>query len=85
MTSAPMSGWPGAATRPTHPTPPTGGRTGLLVGPGGDFAAIGAAADAAGFDAFYRRCRAVTEPLWPTLLQPLRTRSRGPRARAGRR
>ena len=57
------------------PHPADGGRTGLLVGPGGDFGTIGAGADAAGFDAFYRRCRAVTEPLWPTLLQPLRTRS----------
>ena len=57
------------------PDPATGGRTGLLVGPGGDFASVGAAADVEGFDAFYRLCRAVTQPLWPTLTQPLRTRS----------
>ena len=57
------------------PDPATGGHTGLLVGPGGSFDAIGAADDAPGFDEFYRRCRTVTEPLWPTLLEPLRTRS----------
>jgi phytoene dehydrogenase-like protein len=57
------------------PDPSTAGRTGLLVGPGGHFDSIGAADDAHGFDEFYRRCRAVTLPLWPTLLQPLRTRS----------
>ena len=56
------------------PDPATGGRTGLLVGPGGSFDAIGAGGDARGFDEFYRRCRTVTQPLWPTLLQPLRTR-----------
>ena len=57
------------------PDPSTGGRTGLLLGPGGHFGAIGAAADAHGFEQFYRRCRAVTQRLWPTLVQPLRTRS----------
>lgn len=57
------------------PDPSTGGRTGLLVGPGGRFESIGAGADVDGFDAFYRRCRAVTQRLWPTLVQPLRTRS----------
>jgi phytoene dehydrogenase-like protein len=58
------------------PDPATGGRTGLLVGPHSrdTFAAIGAAGDEQGFAAFYRRCRLVTEPLWPTLTQPLPTR-----------
>ncbi len=45
------------------PDPATAGRTGLLIGD--------VPADAA---AFYRRCRLVTERLWPTLLEPLRTR-----------
>lgn len=71
------------------PDPATAGRSGLLVGPNGagTFAAIGAAADEHGFDAFYRRCRLVTERLWPTLLEPLRTRQQARRAvvdRAGR-
>jgi phytoene dehydrogenase-like protein len=57
------------------PDPATGGRSGLLIGPDGDtFAALGAAGDAQGFADFYRRCRLVTERLWPTLLEPLRTR-----------
>jgi len=60
------------------PDPATGGRTGLLIGAATDtldtFAAIGAAGDAPGFAEFYQRCRSVTEPLWPTLLEPLRTR-----------
>lgn len=57
------------------PDPATGGRSGLLIGPPADtFAAIGAAADAQGFADFYRRCRLVTERLWPTLLEPLPTR-----------
>ncbi len=66
------------------PHPSTGGRFGLLIdahgarGPGA-FAAIGAAGDAAGFGAFYRRCRLVTERLWPTLLEPLRTRDQARR------
>jgi phytoene dehydrogenase-like protein len=55
------------------PDPSTGGRTGLLVGPGGSFDTIGAGADRAGFDDFYRRCRLVTQRLWPTLMEPLRT------------
>jgi len=55
------------------PDPATGGRTGLLVGPGGSFDSVGAGADRAGFDEFYRRCRLVTQRLWPTLLQPLQT------------
>ncbi len=61
------------------PQPANGGRCGLLIGsPGGrtadTFAAIGAAGDERGFAAFYRRCRLVTQPLWPTLTEPLRTR-----------
>jgi phytoene dehydrogenase-like protein len=62
------------------PQPATGGRCGLLIGSGGySFAAIGAAADVRGFDAFYRRCRLITERLWPTLLEPLRTREQARR------
>ncbi|ORA53129.1 hypothetical protein BST22_10830 [Mycolicibacterium chubuense] len=57
------------------PDPGTGGRTGLLVGPESTFGAVGAATDEAGFDEFYRRCRAVTTHVWPTLTEPLRTRS----------
>ncbi len=50
------------------PDPATAGRTGLLIGrPPADVAA------------FYRRCRLVTEPLWPTLLEPLRTREQARR------
>jgi len=61
------------------PHPAVGGRTGLLVGSQGAvspdrFAAIGAAGDTRGYAEFYRRCRLVTERLWPTLLEPLRTR-----------
>ncbi|MGH3594652.1 MAG: phytoene desaturase family protein [Mycobacterium sp.] len=56
------------------PDPATAGQTGLLVGPYATFAAIEAAADEPAFAAFYRRCRLVTERLWPTLLEPLRTR-----------
>ena len=64
------------------PSPATGGRSGLLVGSDGadsTFAAIGAAGDAPGFAAYYRRCRVVTERLWPTLLEPLRTREQARR------
>ncbi|GJJ17718.1 MULTISPECIES: phytoene desaturase family protein [Mycolicibacterium] len=57
------------------PDPATGGRTGLLIGTESTFDTIGAAADEAGFAEFYRRCGLVTGPIWPTLLQPLRTRS----------
>lgn len=60
------------------PDPSTNGRTGLLIGIEPDsaaFAAIGAEADAAGFAQFYRRAGIVTERLWPTLLEPLRTRT----------
>lgn len=65
------------ATRPYAsytPDPATAGRTGLLAGFEDSFAAVGAAADARGFAAFYRRCQLVSQPLWPTLLEPLRTR-----------
>ena len=63
------------------PHPADGGRAGLLVGTrhGHTFAAIGAAGDEAGFADFYRRCRLVTEPLWPTLTEPLRTRAQARR------
>jgi phytoene dehydrogenase-like protein len=57
------------------PDPATEGRTGLLIGPESTFGAVGAAADEPGFAEFYRRCGAVTSRLWPTLLQPLPTRS----------
>jgi phytoene dehydrogenase-like protein len=56
------------------PDPATAGRTGLLVGPHSTFGAVGAHDDERAFAAFYRRCRLVTERLWPTLLEPLRTR-----------
>jgi phytoene dehydrogenase-like protein len=50
------------------PDPATASRTGLLIGrPPADVAA------------FYRRCRLVTERLWPTLLEPLRTREQARR------
>jgi len=63
------------------PDPATAGRSGLLVGSqrGHTFAAIGAACDEPGFAEFYRRCRLVTERLWPTLLEPLRTRQQARR------
>ncbi|HEV7361541.1 MAG TPA: NAD(P)/FAD-dependent oxidoreductase, partial [Mycobacterium sp.] len=35
--------------------------------------------DERGFAAFYRRCRLVTDRLWPTLLEPLRTREQAHR------
>ncbi len=57
------------------PNPSDAGRSGLLIGERSTFAAIGAAGDEAGFTDFYRACRSVTEPLWPTLTQPLRSRS----------
>jgi phytoene dehydrogenase-like protein len=50
------------------PDPATAGRSGLLIGPQ-------SAAQPRVITDFYRRCRAVTEPLWPTLLEPLPTRS----------
>ena len=57
------------------PNPADGGRSGLLIGERSSFPAIGAAGDEAGFAGFYRRCRTLTEPLWPTLIEPLRHRS----------
>ncbi len=56
------------------PDPSTAGRTGLLVGRQSTFGAIGADGDEQAFAEFYRRCRLVTGRLWPTLLEPLRTR-----------
>jgi phytoene dehydrogenase-like protein len=61
------------------PDPASDGRGGLLVGRPDTFAAIGAAADARGFSAFYQHCRVVTERLWPTLTEPLRTREQARR------
>ena len=63
-------------------TPQPGGRRGLLIGSHGghdSFGAVGAADDERGFAAFYRRCRLVTDRLWPTLLEPLRTREQAHR------
>ena len=57
------------------PNPADGGRTGLLIGPRSTFGAVGAEADEAGFIEFYRRCRALTTRMWPTMLEPLRTRA----------
>ncbi len=62
------------------PQPATGGRSGLLIGSHGGlgpdrFGGIGAFGDERGFTTFYRRCRLVTERLWPTLLEPLRPRA----------
>ncbi|WP_156690476.1 phytoene desaturase family protein [Mycobacterium sp. Marseille-P9652] len=57
------------------PDPATGARTGLLIGRPGGFAAVGAEGDERAFADFYRRARLVTVPLWPTLLEPLRTRA----------
>lgn len=55
------------------PNPADGGRTGLLVAADGAFS--GMPVDAAGFADLYRRCGAISARLWPTLLQPLRTRA----------
>jgi phytoene dehydrogenase-like protein len=57
------------------PDPACHGRRGLLIGPVSTFGAIGASADESGFASFYRRCRVVTASLWPTLTEPLLTRS----------
>lgn len=65
------------------PDPSDGGRTGLLIGPDATFGAVGAEADEAGFADFYRRCRTVTSRLWPTMTEPLRTRSELRRAVIG--
>jgi phytoene dehydrogenase-like protein len=56
------------------PDPATDGSSGLLIGAPNAFDAIGAGGDEHGFAAFYQRCRSVTQRLWPTLLEPLRTR-----------
>lgn len=61
------------------PDPADGGRSGLLIGPRSTFGAVGAAGDETGFADFYRRCRAVTEPLWPTLTDPLLRREQARR------
>ncbi|WP_421844277.1 phytoene desaturase family protein [Mycobacterium sp.] len=66
------------------PDPATAGSSGLLLGPYGgrvhdQLAAVGAASDAHGFANFYRHCRLVTERVWPTLLEPLRTREQARR------
>jgi phytoene dehydrogenase-like protein len=50
------------------PDPATAGRTGLLIGH-----------DDGSAHKLYRRCRLVTERLWPTLLEPLRTREQARR------
>ena len=57
------------------PDPATAGRTGLLIGQQSTFGAVGADADEEHFNDFYRRCRVVTQRLWPTLTEPLRTRA----------
>lgn len=57
------------------PDPTNVGRTGLLIGPDNTFAAIGADGDAKAFEEFYGRCQILTQRLWPTLTEPLRTRS----------
>jgi phytoene dehydrogenase-like protein len=56
------------------PDPAAAGRTGLLIGPHCTFDAVGAHDDERAFAAFYQRCRLVTQRLWPTLLEPLRSR-----------
>jgi phytoene dehydrogenase-like protein len=61
------------------PDPAADGRSGLLIGGANTFAAVGAGGDERGFAAFYQRCRSVTERLWPTLLEPLRTREQARR------
>lgn len=66
------------------PNPADGGRSGLLIGPQHSFAAVGAAGDEAGFAEFYRRCRTLTGPLWPTMTQPLLRREQARRLVADR-
>lgn len=61
------------------PDPATAGHTGLLVGPRHTFATVGAADDERDLVEFSRRCRLVTERIWPTLLEPLRTRGQARR------
>ena len=62
------------------PDPSTDGRTGLLIGPTSTFGAVSAADDEAGFAAFYHRFGGAASRLWPTLLQPLPTRSEARRS-----
>lgn len=57
------------------PDPATGGLTGLLIGPDPTFAAVGASTDEAGFGDFYRRFGSLTSRVWPTMTEPLRTRT----------
>lgn len=63
------------------PDPATGGETGLLIAnddaarTASSFARIGAAEDAEQFALFAEHCRVLTEALWPTMLEPLPTRS----------
>ncbi|WP_231992490.1 NAD(P)/FAD-dependent oxidoreductase [Mycobacterium sp. 1164985.4] len=61
------------------PDPANGGCTGLLIGPTSTFDAIGVADDEARFADFYQRCSNLVERLWPTLLEPLQTRTRARR------
>jgi phytoene dehydrogenase-like protein len=61
------------------PNPADGGRSGLLIGPQHSFAAVGAAGDETAFAEFYRHCRTLTEPLWPTMTQPLLRREQARR------
>lgn len=61
------------------PDPANDGRTGLLIGPTSTFDAIGAADDESRFADFYQRCGGLIEKLWPTLLEPLQTRTQARR------
>lgn len=62
-------------------TPVPGGDRGLLIDHGdpaataASFAAIGAADDVPGWDAFYARAGRLAQALWPTVTQPLLRRS----------
>ena len=58
------------------PDPTDGGRTGLLIGPRPQLAAVGAAAPTRpDSTSSTGAAAAVTEPLWPTMIEPLRSRS----------
>ena len=72
-TSARRCGWPGAATRRTRLIRRPAVAPACWWAPAARSTTIGAGVDRAGFDEFYRRCRMVTQRLWPTLMQPLRT------------
>ncbi len=61
------------------PDPANGGRTGLLIGPTSTFDAVGAADDQYRFADFYQRCGGLIDKLWPTLLEPLQTRTQARR------